>query len=41
MLNKGACLFFGIDMYNNTKKNYEKIYRCDLVFFLYLSNFSL
>ncbi|PFC77889.1 hypothetical protein CN290_01820 [Bacillus cereus] len=27
MLNNGACLFYGIDMYNNTKKNYRKIYR--------------
>lgn len=27
MLNNGACLFHGIDMYNNTKKSYRKIYR--------------
>lgn len=27
MLNNRACLFHGIDMYNNTKKNYRKIYR--------------
>jgi hypothetical protein len=27
MLTTGACLFYGIDMYNNTKKSYRKIYR--------------
>ncbi|PGZ44552.1 hypothetical protein COE56_30240 [Bacillus anthracis] len=27
MLNNRACLFHGIDMYNNTKKSYRKIYR--------------
>ncbi|ASZ15391.1 hypothetical protein C2L96_07870 [Bacillus cereus] len=27
MLNNRACLFRGIDMYNNTKKSYRKIYR--------------
>ncbi|OTY08487.1 hypothetical protein BK731_07845 [Bacillus thuringiensis serovar muju] len=27
MLNNRACLFYGIDMYNNTKKSYRKIYR--------------
>ncbi|PKJ53019.1 hypothetical protein CWE34_24135 [Bacillus sp. SN10] len=26
MLNNGACLFYGIDMYNNTKKFFRKIY---------------
>lgn len=26
-LNKGACLFCGIDMYNNTKNSCRKIYR--------------
>ncbi|PGY12226.1 hypothetical protein COE23_17995 [Bacillus cereus] len=31
MLNKGACLFCGIDMYTNTKNSYEKIYRYDCV----------
>ncbi|MBR9747429.1 hypothetical protein CN268_21715 [Bacillus anthracis] len=27
MLNNRACLFHGIDMYNNTKESYRKIYR--------------
>ncbi|PFL16961.1 hypothetical protein COJ07_24630 [Bacillus cereus] len=29
MLTKGACLFYGIDMYNNTKNSYGNIYRYD------------